>query len=167
MKRTIDVFELAREGRSVGGELEAAELERLAALLVPPTGRIGFRLQGRVDGQGRSAATLHIHGLLGLTCDLCGSRLEWTLDESEGFFFVHDEQQLGALPIAPEGDEPLLGSRQFDLWNLVEEQAILSLPISPRHPACERPARAAEAEPDRRQPFAALAALKRGRSDVE
>jgi uncharacterized protein len=165
--RIVDVFEMAREGRSVEGEVEASELGRLSALLAPPMGRIRFRLQGRIDEQGRPAATLQLQGHLGLICDLCGSRLEWPLDESERFFFVQDEEQLSALPIVADGDEPLLGSRRFDVQDLVEEQTILSLPISPRHPACERPAAQTDPEQIARRPFAALASLKRRGTDVE
>jgi uncharacterized protein len=166
-KRTVDVLELAREGGSVEAEVEAAELERLAALLSPPMGRIRFHFVGRIDEHGRSAANLRIEGVVGLTCDLCGARLEWALDESDGFFFVGDEAQLGALPIEPEGDEPLLASRRFDLQDLVEEQTILALPISPRHPGCEQPNREGQPGQGVSGPFSVLASLKRGRTDIQ
>jgi uncharacterized protein len=166
-KRTVDVLQLAREGGSVEGELEAVELARLAAMPAAPSGRIRFHLQGRLDPWGRSAADLKLEGRLGLTCDLCGARLEWALDEVDGFFFVDDEAQLGALPITAEGDEPLLASRAFDLRGLIEEQAILALPISPRHPACQQRAQDAESERESNRPFEVLAALKRGQSDIQ
>jgi uncharacterized protein len=166
-RRTVDVFELARNGGSVEGEFEAADLPRLASLLTAPMGRIRFRFQGRIDEEGRSAANLRIEGRVGLRCDLCGERFEWTLDETDGFFFVDDEAHLGALPITVEGDEPLLADRQFDLQELIEEQTILALPISPRHAACASRARGAEAEHSANQPFAALAWLKRGRTDIQ
>jgi uncharacterized protein len=164
-KRTIDVMGLARDGASVEGEIEAAALARLSTMLAAPMGRIRYRLQGRIDERGRSAAVLHLDGLLGLRCDLCGARLEWTLSESDGFFFVDTEDELGALPITADGDEPLLASRRFDVEDLVEEQAILALPISPRHPACE--ARPREAQDAVSRPFAALASLKRGPKDIQ
>jgi len=165
-KRTVDVLELARDGSSVEGEIEAAALVRLAALLAAPMGRIRYRLQGRIDDQGRSGVILRLDGRLGLHCDLCGAPLEWPLAESDGFFFVDSEEQLGALPITADGDEPLLASHRFDVQDLVEEQAILALPISPRHPACEaRPP--AEPQDAGSRPFAVLAALKRGQKDIQ
>jgi uncharacterized protein len=138
-------------------------------MLARAEGRIQFQIHGRTDPAGRCAASLELHGQLKLTCDLCGSELDWTLDPaSVGFFFVEDEAQLSALPISVEGDEPLLGSRHFDLLDLVEDQTILSLPISPRHPGCERTARSDRKSDDSRtHPFAQLAALKRGRTDVK
>jgi uncharacterized protein len=167
MKRTVDVFELARDGAGVEGQLEASELPRLSQLLVPPMGTVRFRFEGRIDEMGRSAARLRIEGCLGLSCDRCGSRLEWPLDETSGFFFVDDERELGRVPITVEGDEPLLGSAHFNLQDLVEEQIILALPISPRHPSCEPALAADRPEQEARRPFAALAALKRGRSDIQ
>lgn len=165
--RTVDVLELAREGGSVEGEIEAADLARLSGMLAAPMGRIRYRFDGRIDDRGRSAASLRIEARLGLNCDLCGERLDWALDESDRFFFVDDEAQLGALPITADGDEPLLASRRFDLQDLVEEQTILALPISPRHPACERRARVEQPQDDASRPFAVLASLKRGRTDIQ
>src|SRR5882757_6030436 len=169
MKWTVDVFELAREARRVAGEVESADLVRLAPMLARPEGRIQFQIHGRTDPAGRSAASLELHGQLKLTCDLCGSELDWTLDPaSVGFFFVEDEAQLSALPISVEGDEPLLGSRHFDLLDLVEDQTILSLPISPRHEHCQRPVQADRGSEDAaRRPFATLAVLKRTRTVVK
>ena len=125
--RTVDVLELARDAGTVEGEFEAPRLARLSGLLAPPMGRIHYRFEGRIDERGRSAANLRIEARLGLNCDLCGERLDWMLEESDRFFFVEDEAQLGALPITAEGDEPLLASRRFDLQDLVEEQTILAL----------------------------------------
>ena len=165
--RTIDLVELAREGGFVEGEVDAAALPRLASLLSSPMGRIRYRLDGRIDERGRSGAVLRINAHLGLNCDLCGERLEWDVNETEGFFFVDDEAQLGAFPIEPDGDEPLVASRTFDLRGLVEEQTILALPISPRHDACEGRPRAPLPDKADDGPFAALARLKRGRSDIQ
>jgi DUF177 domain-containing protein len=164
---TVNVLELARDGASVEGEVEAAQLPRLASVLAPPMGRIRYRFQGRIDEKGRSAATLHIEGNLGLTCDLCSTRMQWPLDESNGFFFVDDEAELGSLPITVEDDEPLLASHRFNLRDLIEEQAILALPISPRHAACEQQIRAAQADHGTTRPFGVLAPLKRGRTDIQ
>jgi len=168
MKRTVDVFELAREAGSVAGEVRSADLARLAPMLAQPDGLIRFRIEGRTDDQGRSAATLQLQGRLKLTCDRCGSELDWPLQAQAGFFFVPDEQTLNALPILADGDEPLLGSRHFDLLDLVEEQTILSLPISPRHERCDGPAAAIRDDGDSDpHPFAQLASLKRGRTVVK
>jgi uncharacterized protein len=165
--QAVDVVQLARDAGSVEGEVDAARLPRLSPMLAPPMGRIRYRLQGRIDEQGRLGASLQLEGRLGLTCDLCGGRLDWSLDESNGFFLVDDEAQLRTLPITVEGDEPLLASHRFDLQNLIEEQAILALPISPRHRQCEQKLRVSQPEQGTTRPFTVLAPLKRGRTDIQ
>ena len=77
---------------------------------------------------------------------------------------MRTEQELARIPDDESEDEPLLGSERFDLHELLEDEAILALPISPRHADCAAPAPAA---PDagaeatgRPHPFASLASLK-------
>jgi uncharacterized protein len=88
------------------------------------------------------------------------------------FFFVQTEAELARIPVDDTDDEPLLGSRRFDLDELVEDELILALPISPRHADCRSTAGASDGDageggvtaPDlgdgRPSPFAVLAGLK-------
>ena len=164
----VDVFELARAGGRVDGELEIARLARLAAMLARPGGRLRFGLAGCIDEHGRPAAHLDLEAELVLRCDRCGGEVAWTLAGRLGYFFVASEAELNALPIEADGDEALLGGAAFDVEQLVEDEAILQLPMSPRHLRC--PPGAARGEDgvgtpaERRRPFEALAGL-RGRRD--
>jgi uncharacterized protein len=161
-----DVWELARQGGAVQGELRLGDAARLAGQLADDTGTLRFRLSGLIDGLGRPAARLEVQGNVRARCDRCGGPVEVAIDERAQFFFVADEGQLNGLPIDESPEEPLLGSRRFDLAALVEDQAILALPISPRHDDCAGPGpREAEDGPDgeTHRPFEALAALKKPR----
>lgn len=160
----VDVFELARTGACVDGALEVARLARLAPMLARPGGELKYRVQGCVDAHGRAAARLYLRADLLLRCDRCGGELPWALDEGRGFFFVRSERELNALPIEVDGDEALLGGAGFDLDDLAEDEAILQVPISPRHPQCAPAAAAPEDGPsaDRQRPFEALAKLRNG-----
>ena len=163
-----DVFELARANGEVRGELPLARLPRLAAELLESNGCLSFHLVGRRDGRGRAAAELHVEGRVRMSCDRCGSAVEVPIAEHGSFFFVADEAELMGLPIDDAPDEPLLGSAQFDVAALVEDQAILALPISPRHADC----RGAQVEAvetggrgtaDTYRPFEALTRLNKRR----
>ena len=163
---SCDVWELSRRGGSIEGELALKDAPRLAEQLADTAGALRYRLRGRVDGLGRPAAALQVEGRVRSRCDRCGGAVEVHIDERAQFFFVADEKELGTLPIDESPEEPLLGSRRFDVAALVEDQAILALPISPRHDDC---AAAAPAEPeagsdgDAHRPFEALAALRKTR----
>jgi uncharacterized protein len=78
--------------------------------------------------------------------------------------FVDDEAAAAELDAESE-DDVLVSSAHFDLLALVEDELLLALPIVPRHDACPAPLPAPSddlSEEPRANPFAALAALKRG-----
>jgi uncharacterized protein len=160
-----DVWELARRGGEVQGELPLRQADRLAAQLVDTIGVLRYRFSGYIDGRGRAAATLRIEGVVRARCDRCAGPVEIPIFERADFYFVADEDELASLPIDEAPEEPLLGSRRFEVATLVEEQAILALPLSPRHDHCALPGHAGDdalaGDEDRRRPFAALATLKR------
>ncbi|SPE29914.1 putative metal-binding protein, possibly nucleic-acid binding protein [Burkholderiales bacterium] len=158
----IDVFEMARAGSNLEGELALAAVPRLAQGLAHREGTLAYRCTGRIDDRGRPALALRIEALLPLYCDRCGKELDLALRAERIFYFVRSEAELAAIPIDDSADEALLGSTRFDLAALIEDEAILYLPISPRHPACQAAGEATPATPaaERRHPFAALAGLR-------
>jgi uncharacterized protein len=159
-----DVWELARRGARLEGELALAQAPRLAAELADTAGALRYAFSGLIDAQGRPAARLELAGELRVRCDRCGGAVALPIDERAEFHFVADEAELEKLPIDDLPEEPLVGSRRFDLGALVEDQAILALPISPRHAGCVPvDLEPAEGEAETYRPFEALAALKRSR----
>jgi len=163
-RRFIDVFELARTAGEVEGVLPVAQMLRLRPSLVRPEGELAFEMRGHVDPRGRPAALLSFRGKALMTCDRCSAPVTCELRGSARFYFVRTEQELARIPVDEGEDEPLLGSERFDLHELLEDEAILALPISPRHADCAAPALAA---PDtgvdaagKPHPFASLAQLK-------
>ncbi len=157
----VDVYTLARTGARRAGELPLARLARLGASLLRQDGALAYDCQGLVDALGRPALRMSLHAPLALRCDRCGGELLYELAVQRVFYFVDSEAQLAAIEIDDTPEEPLLGSIQFDLAALIEDEAILQLPLSPRHAHCapRRDASAASA-PARPNPFAALQALR-------
>jgi len=162
----VDVFQLARERATIEGELRLADLPRLASSLLSQQGSLRYRIRGEVDERGRPGATMELQATLLLECQRCTADLAFPLRREARFLFVSDEEELNALPIEDDEVDVVLGSRQMDVANWIEDEAILSLPLIPRHGTCRPPATkdaaAAATEPPaaRPSPFAALAALK-------
>ena len=80
------------------------------------------------------------------------------------------EAEADAIPIDEDEDtEIIVGSSALGLADWVEEEAILSLPIAPRHEDCSAPGFDFSDNPqeeladDRRRPFAVLETLKRSK----
>lgn len=165
--RACDVFELARQGRVIEGTLPVGELARLAASVAQPTGTLSYRIVGGFDDQGRAGARLRLTGELALACQRCGAPLSFRLERDAAFRFVANEEELNALPIDDDDDaEAIVAGHSTDLVAWIEDEAILSLPLVPRHDDCLPITTEAEEESaaaERPNPFAVLAHLKGAR----
>lgn len=170
----IDIYAAARSRASWTGRVPLSAMPRLCASLTDgPADRdalLAYACRGFTDDQGRPALELRLDAVLPVRCDRCGRKLALALEAERAFYFVDTQAQLAAIPIDDTPEEALLGSPQFDLAGLIEDEAILQLPISPRHADCDpavdgagavamhRPD--APAADERTHPFAGLAALR-------
>ena len=159
---TIDSFELARSGRRFDGEVAIARLPRLAEFVTTAQGDLRYEIDGLIDDEGHPAADLHLKGRLKLICQRCNAALEFELNRTTRFRFVATEEELNSLPIEDDEIDAIVGSRNMSIHEWVEDEAILSLPLVPRHDECSAPLKAddgpsAVAAPN---PFAVLLGLR-------
>jgi uncharacterized protein len=165
----VDVFELARDRRTIEGELPLAELPRMAASLLRTDGSLHYWIGGDPDERGRPGATMRLRASLVLECQRCTSELVFPLEREARFRFVVSESELNALPIENDDVDVLVGSRHMNVNDWIEDEAILSLPLVPRHARCQPvvahslTAAGADESTERPNPFSALAGLKRGK----
>jgi uncharacterized protein len=163
---TVNVFEMARAGQVRTGEIPLNALPRLRSSLLDSAGSATYTAQGCHDAQGRPALRLRVATQVKQQCDRCGASVPLELSCEALFYFVPDAAALEREPIDDTPDEALVGSEHFDLAELLEDELILALPLSPRHPVCAGQA-LDEAQGDRplgdvQRPFAGLAALRDG-----
>lgn len=161
---TFDAFRLARRQESLRGEATMTQLPRLAQSVLDTTARLIYEIAGRIDAEGHPGAVMKISARLPLRCERCNEPMQFQLGREVAFRFVGDEQELNAMPIEDVEVEEVVGSSSMALLPWIEDEAILSLPLVPRHDDCALPL-AVESEPAqerRRNPFAALARLKEG-----
>ncbi|MCV2354510.1 DUF177 domain-containing protein [Paucibacter sp. B2R-40] len=173
----LDVAAFARDGGQLNGELPAASLLRLADAAAPEApasawAAVKWSATGeRREPRGAQAqAWLHLEASAEaqLTCQRCLRPVQEHVEFARWFRFVHDEAAAAEIDAETEEDVLVL-SRNFDLFELIEDELLLSLPLVPRHEECPEPLAApldpalSEGEPqsERPHPFAALAALKK------
>ena len=185
----VDLFEFARTGRVAEGDVQLAALPRMVTEVpveVSASAReqsvFHWRAEGvekqvlRADGKPAVAQllTLSVEGPMWLECQRCLTPYLAPLDSETTFEVVRDEAAAEARPLDDDELEALVGSKHFDLRELIEEELLLALPIVPKHEVCPsvhdslatggdglaEPAPVPEEE-DKPSPFAALAALKR------
>lgn len=174
----LDVEAFAREGASLEGEWPATALPRLAESAAPESDpahwpAVTWSTHGELRTPKGGAAQIWLElsaeAQVSLTCQRCLKPVEEHLAVSRWFRFVKDEDQAAELDMDSD-DDVLALARHLNLRELVEDELLLELPVVPRHEECPEPLPHANVEEDeaaeegeaRPNPFAALAALKKG-----
>jgi len=169
----LDVEGLAKEAAVLEGEWPLTELERLADAAHPDAQPLaGDLVAWRAEGESRPVrggapqTWLHLRAntRISLVCQRCLGPVETPLAPQRSFLFVAGEEQAAQLD-ADTDDDVLALTRALDLRELIEDELLLALPLVPRHELCPQPLpmdHGDEPEEARENPFAALAALKRG-----
>lgn len=160
---TVDVFRLARERGRLSGEATLADMPRLAQSVAGGDARVSYAIEGRVDSDGHPGAVVVLQARLTLRCERCNEPLAFDLDRTVPFRFVASEQELNAIPVEDDELELVIGSTAMPVLPWIEDEAILSLPLLPRHESCAIALGSVdEGQSERANPFAVLAALKKG-----
>lgn len=173
--RHLDVEAFAKEGASLDGAWPLPALERLTDAAHPDARPSDADLASwQAEGERRTVrgaepqTWLHLRAQarLALVCQRCLGPVEAAIETQRSFLFVAGEEAAAQLDADSE-DDVLALTRSLDLRELVEDELLLALPLVPRHDLCPEPLPVpaddeALAGEERANPFAALAALKRG-----
>lgn len=188
----LDIFEFARSARQAAGAVRISQLPRMLAEVpadAPDRDTLvtwqaeGFT-ESELQDDGSHAAQpymrLALHGAAWLECQRCLAPYEQAFDVDVTYRIVATEEEADAFPLDDDEIDVIVGSRQFDLVDLIEEELLLALPIVPSHevcpavheslvsgasgPAVETGSDSGEDElpaDEKPHPFAALASLKK------
>jgi uncharacterized protein len=134
----IDAFDFCRQKQERSGELALSDLPRLAAELTDNNGSLQWTVRGGVDGQGHSKLNLSVSGPVHLRCQRCLGPFEFDIDSESVLLLAGDEASADTLEAQLDDDsvDVVVGSRTMDMAALIEDEALLALPVSPRHEIC-------------------------------
>ncbi len=158
----IDALDFARNAGRLHGKIAVSALERLRDYLIENSGELEYELAGALNSDGKPVLRISAEGLIKLRCQRCLGELVHVLDLRTELLLAENEKELSSLD-EDESVDCILAEPNLDVLALVEDEIILSLPISPRHDEGECSVRhdtgidTAEEKPL----FAALAALKK------
>jgi len=165
--RRFDASELAHQRGTVSGDVDAAELPRVADSLAADGGRIAYAIVGTADAANRPALEVAVDGALWLTCQRCLQPMSWSVAQRTQVLLARDERELAQLD---EGDEHevLLADAPLDALELVEDELLLAMPYAPRHSDAESASCVAaggdeRTDSNRVSPFRALAEMQAAR----
>ncbi|MBX3621287.1 MAG: DUF177 domain-containing protein [Rhizobacter sp.] len=167
----LPVEAFAKERGTLEGVWPLTTLERLAASVVAgsASGDVTWRAKGELRPVRGAPAEVWLHveavATLMLECQRCLGPVATPVQVERSFRFVHGESAAAELDADSEADVLAL-TRALDLRELLEDELLLSLPLVPRHETCPQPlvagGQADAVDGAKPNPFAALAALKRG-----
>lgn len=186
----FDVFAFCRSEASAQGEIIASELPRIIAETAAeaPEGAaaetFSYTLQAAVEqeaagpgapGRQRQFLDVTVTGRVWLDCQRCLTVYTEPIATEMRFEVVASDAEAEAAPMDDDDIDVIVGSRQFDLLSLIEDEVLLALPVAPKHKICpsvheslvtgvdgelEPEEAPADQEERRPSPFAALASLK-------
>jgi uncharacterized protein len=162
-RTVIDGLEFARTEQELRGQLPLAQMTRLQDGLYDAGGTVDFVLIGGCDHQKqRPILRLEIFGSLQLLCQRCLGRLDYPLQIVNSLWLLRQDEAAPKEADEPEALDCLVAQAAMDVATLIEDEILLSLPQSPRHPdgACSAMGGAAQSRVEA-SPFARLAALKK------
>lgn len=156
----VDLPLLIEQRGAISGEFPLVSMPRLLELATSEDGRVRFDLTFGRDEQGIDIISGHYHASLRVRCQRCLMPLGLSLNGKISLAVIANESAIVELP---DFYEPLVhGSGRLSLPDLLEDEIILTLPISPLHPIAECPSGGLlqEYATTRESPFAALKGIK-------
>lgn len=163
----IDAFDFCRLGERREGDIPVTGLPRLAKETVDGSGSMHWTLEGGRNQHGHPQLQMTVRGEVRLICQRCLQPFAFPIDSDAVLVLAQSEgsaDEIEAL-LDDEDVEVIVGSRSQNIAELVEDDALLALPLSPRHDTCPdqllAPLQQAAQPEQKESPFAVLKNLKR------
>lgn len=159
LPRWIVARKVAARSQVLSGAIPTGELSRLSTAVLAADSVVEVELEFI---PGDEVPELHGRVCLGviLTCERCLEPVKIALAATSALGLVHSDEEAARLPARLEAC--LLAAEELDLFDLVEEELLLALPIVARHQEECRQLRTAEpvAADTAESPFRVLERLK-------
>ena len=157
----VDSFEFCRTGAQAAGTTPVAEFKRLSADLADSSGDLHWSFQGGLHPEGDPQLLMEVSGTVRLVCQRCMAPFDHAMASHTTLVLAVDDAQADEAEERLDDDsiDVIVGSKAMDLMTLVEDEALLSLPLSPRHESCPGPAPEL-GEGKAESPFSVLRKLK-------
>lgn len=163
----VDPRQFAEQRRQLRGRVAISEMPRLADLVGSEAGSSEAELSFEIGEGRRPEIRGWVRGEVERICQRCLQRMPESLSAEFELTVVDSDEE--AERLSADRDPLVANKRAISIAALLEDELILALPIIALHPSgspcAEQAAAAAEqagpVEPQRKNPFAVLASLKR------
>jgi uncharacterized protein len=158
----IDAFDFCRINGSRDGTTPVAEMTRLTKDCADQSGTIAWKVQGGTSKIGYPQLTLSVAGTVHLTCQRCLTPYAYDIDSSTVLMLGKDDADADEIEDAIDDEtiDVIVGSRAMNIFDLVEDEALLALPLAPKHDVCPDTSLLDATRSEKKSPFAGLKDLK-------
>lgn len=158
---TVDSFEFCRTSESRTGTVAVASLLRLTKELADASGELQWAIDGGRHAIGLPQLRMRVQGEVKLVCQRCLTPFAYPIDTDTVLVLARDEADADETEEKLDDDsiDVIVADARQDLLQLVEDDALLALPFSPRHEACPGDAPALPKDSPK-SPFSVLKGLK-------
>ncbi|NHZ44742.1 YceD family protein [Massilia aquatica] len=158
----IDAFEFCRSNGHREGVTPVAEMSRLNKDCADQSGQIAWTIDGSTSKLGYPQMTLSVSGTVQLVCQRCLAPFAYEMDSSTVLMLGKDDEHADEIEevLNDESIDVIVGSRECDVRDLFEDEALLALPQVPKHDVCPDNKLLDAVKSDKPSPFAGLKNLK-------
>jgi uncharacterized protein len=134
----IDAFEFCRLAGRREGEIAVADMKRLSAECVDATASLRWTLQGGANSLGYPQLIMMVTGTVHLRCQRCMTSLEHAIESEQALVLAQNDEQADEIETQLDDDtiDVIVGMKAMNILDLVEDEALLSLPLAPKHDVC-------------------------------
>jgi|AutmiccommuBRH23_1029490.scaffolds.fasta_scaffold01945_7 uncharacterized protein len=131
LPRAVAARKLASQGQRLGGAVAQEVLPRLMDAVLESGPQVTVELQFSAEEGGKPEIHGHVETRVTLNCERCLKPVELTLAAEPALGLVRTDAEAEALP--GRLDPCVLPGEDLDLFELVEEELLLALPIVAMH----------------------------------
>ncbi|MES2932535.1 MAG: YceD family protein [Pseudomonadota bacterium] len=158
----IDVFEFSRVKERREGSVAVAEFSRLSEDCADNSGTLHWLLEGGTSKLGYPQLTLSVTGVVQLMCQRCLTSYAFNVAAKSLLILAKNDESADEIDALMDDDtiDVIVGTKEFNITDLIEDEALLALPLSPRHEVCPDPAVLDAFQSKKESPFSALKDMK-------
>ena len=134
----IDAFEFSRKKDSLEGERAVAEFARLREETADTSGTVQWAARGGMHTLGHPLLHVSVKGEVKLMCQRCLTPFAFAVESQATLVLAKDEEAADELEdhLADEDVDVIAGSKNMNVLDLVEDEMLLAIPLSPKHERC-------------------------------
>ncbi|MBR7745009.1 YceD family protein [Undibacterium baiyunense] len=134
----IDSFTFCQHRELREGSTKIADFPRLSVECANKDGVLNWSLQGGLNHLGFPQLSLVVDGHFQLMCQRCLTPFEFAVDSQSELILAKNDDHADEIESMLEDDEVdvVVGSKTFNVMELIEDEALLAIPQSPKHAVC-------------------------------